>query len=411
MKEAQVGDHRGASAGAEAGRIGPGSVAIAALPVVLLVAMVYVFATWGSALVGPAPVPEDALGRLDIERIAFRPGEITVQLVNSGPGELTVAQVIVNEAIWSFSVSPDATVPRLGRASISIPYVWLEGEPHEVKIVTSNGLAFVQDVAVAVAAPEPELSFFLIFALLGLYVGVVPVFLGLLWFPVMRRLGRGAMDFILALTAGLLIFLGLDAIHEALDLAGRVPGPFQGFGLVGIGLVAAFLLLVAVSRRQVGAQSGRTEAQRRLALAYLIAGGIGLHNLGEGLAIGAAYGLGELALGAFLVIGFTIHNTTEGLGIVAPVARHGASLRHLAMLGLLAGAPTIVGTWLGGFTYSDIWATLFLAIGAGAIFQVVYQIARLPGREGPGWLAAPTSFVGLVTGMLIMYATGLLVAA
>ena len=411
MKEAPVGSHQGASAGFVAGRVGPGSVAIAALPVLLLAAMVYVFATWGSALVGPAPVPEDALGRLDVERIAFRPGEVTVYRVNSAPSVLTVAQVIVNEAICSFSVSPDATIPRLGRATISIPYPWLEGEPHEVKIVTSNGLAFVQDVAVAVGAPEPGLSFFLIFALLGLYVGVVPVFLGLLWFPVIRRLGRRAMDFILALTAGLLIFLGLDAIHEALDLAARVPGPFRGFGLVGIGLVGAFLLLVAVSRRQLSAESGRTEAQRRLALAYLIAAGIGLHNLGEGLAIGAAYGLGELALGAFLVIGFTIHNTTEGLGIVAPVARHGAPVRHLAMLGLLAGAPTIVGTWLGGFTYSDIWATLFLAIGAGAIFQVVFEIARLLGREGPGWLAAPTSFAGLLCGMLIMYATGLLVAA
>lgn len=411
MAEAQTGGRSTVGREAALRGFGPGAVALAALPLVLLAAMVYVFATWGSALVGPAPVPPDALGKLDIERVTFRPGEIGVQVVNSGPAELTVAQVLVNEAIWSFAIDPQATLPRLARATVSIPYPWLEGEPHSIKLVASNGLAFTKDVAIAAPTPEPEPLFFLLFALLGVYVGVVPVYLGFFWFPVMRRLGRGTMDFVLALTAGLLIFLGLDATREALELAGKVPGPFQGFGLVGIGLISAFLALVAVGRRTVGAQSGRSEAQRRLALAYLIAAGIGLHNLGEGLAIGAAYAIGELALGAFLVIGFTIQNTTEGFGIVAPMARHGAALRHLAALGLLAGIPTILGTWLGGFTYSDIWATLFLAVGAGAIFQVVFEIARLPGREGPGWLATPASFAGLLAGMLIMYVTGLLVAA
>lgn len=388
-----------------------GSAGMALLPVALLAAMIYLFATWGGALIGPVPVPPEALGKLEVERMAFRPGGIAVQVINTGPSELTVAQVAVNDALWGFSLSPEGPIPRLGRATLDIPYPWLEGEPHAVKIVTSNGLAFSAAVPVAASAPEPGPSSFLLFALLGIYVGVVPVFLGLLWFPVMRRLGRGTMDFFLALTAGLLVFLGLDAVHEALELAGRVPGPFRGFSLVGIGLLGAFLALVVVSRRTVADQSGRPEAERRLALAYLIALGVGLHNLGEGLAIGAAYALGELALGAFLVIGFTLHNTTEGFGIVAPVARHGAALRHLAALGLVAGLPTILGTWLGGFTYSDVWATLFLAIGAGAIFQVVYEIARLPGREGAGWLAAPASFAGLLAGLLIMYATGLLVAA
>jgi hypothetical protein len=92
------------------------------------------------------------------------------------------------------------------------------------------------------------------------------------------------------------------------------------------------------------------------------------------------------------------------------VARYGAPIRHLVILGLVAGAPTILGTWLGGFTYSDVWATLFLAIGAGAIFQVVFELARLPGRDGPTWLTTPANVAGLLLGMAIMYATGLLVA-
>ena len=392
-------------------RFGAGTLLLALLPVALLAAMVYLFATFGGRIVGTSAVPPDALGVVEIERMSFRQGGIAVSIVNSGPVEMSIAQVTVNDHMWGFSADPSPTISRLGRATVSIPYPWIAGEPYAVKLITSNGLAFTREVPVAAPAPDPSPAFFLMFALLGIYVGVVPVFLGLLWFPVMRRLGKGAMDFFLALTAGLLIFLGLDAVVEALALAGRVPGPFRGFSLVGMGILGAFGVLLVVGRRTVAASSGKGEAERRLALSYLIALGIGLHNLGEGLAIGAAYALGELALGAFLVIGFTLHNTTEGFGIVAPVARYGAAVRHLVALGLIAGLPTILGTWIGGFTYSDLWATLFLAIGAGAIFQVVFEIARVPGKQGAGWLLAPTGFAGLMLGMLVMYGTGLLVAA
>ncbi len=409
MRATDTQDRGAARAPLLAGAVGPGLLAL--LPLALLAAMVYLFTAFGSGLIGTTSIPPDALGKIEVERMSFYPGEIRVQVVNTGPAELSLAQVTVNDALWAFSIEPGGPIPRLGRATVSVPYPWMDGEPYEVKLIASNGLAFAADVPIAAPAPEPNPSFFLLFALLGAYVGVVPVFLGLLWFPVMRRLGRGAMDFFLALTVGLLIFLGMDAVVEALELAGRVPGPFRGFSLVGIGILGAFGLLVVVSKRTVGAASGRTEAGRRIALAYLIALGVGLHNLGEGLAIGAAYAVGELALGAFLVIGFTLHNTTEGFGIVAPVARHGAATRHLVAMGLLAGLPTIAGTWLGGFTYSDLWASVFLAVGAGAIFQVVYEVARMPGREGPGWLLAPVGFAGLMTGLLVMYGTGLLVAA
>jgi zinc transporter ZupT len=148
----------------------------------------------------------------------------------------------------------------------------------------------------------------------------------------------------------------------------------------------------------------------RLVVAYMIAAGIGLHNLGEGLAIGSAYVLGEVALGAFLVIGFAIHNITEGLGIVAPVASGKRPRKiHFLLLGLLAGVPAIFGTWIGGFTYSDVWATLFFAIGSGAIFQVVYEIIKLMAKDSEEGLGSLTNFTGLVLGLLIMYVTGLFV--
>jgi zinc transporter ZupT len=318
--------------------------------------------------------------------------------------------VIVNDAIWEFTMTPEATLSRLGRATITLAYPWLEGEPHTVKLLTSNGLAFTRTIAIAAPTPEPEPAIFMLFALLGILVGVLPVYLGLLWFPLVRRLSPWVLDFCLALTAGLLIFLGVVAVNEALELAARVPGPYRGVGVVAIGLLGTILVLIAASRRLVQAASGRPDAERALALSYLIALGIGLHNLGEGLAIGSAYAVGELALGAFLVIGFTIHNVTEGFGIITPIARTGATLRHLLLLGLAAGAPTIVGTWLGGLAYSDLWATLFLAIGAGAVFQVVYELIRLPSPDGGNRIVSPVGVAGILAGMLIMYLTGLLVA-
>jgi zinc transporter ZupT len=244
--------------------------------------------------------------------------------------------------------------------------------------------------------------------MLGIYVGVVPIFVGLLWFPFLRRVGRRWLNFFLSLTGGLLVFLGVDALTEALELRDRVPGAFQGTGLVTLGVVGTILAMTVLVRRTTG-RAGEG-AGSRLLLAYLIALGIGLHNLGEGLAIGAAYAIGEIALGSFLVLGFMLHNTTEGLGIAAPVATDRPAFAHFIWLGLLAGAPTILGAWIGGFVYSPVFATLFLAIGAGAIFQVVYELGRLVVRQSGDELMTAMNFAGFVAGLIIMYVTGLFVA-
>ena len=119
-----------------------------------------------------------------------------------------------------------------------------------------------------------------------------------------------------------------------------------------------------------------------------------------------------MALRAFSVLGFAIHNTTEGVAIVSPVLRRAPARYHFFLLGLLAGVPTIGGTWLGGLTYSVPMSILFLAIGAGAIMQVVYEIVRFQARGKPVLevLAKPHNLVGLVGGFMVMYLTGFLVA-
>ena len=215
------------------------------------------------------------------------------------------------------------------------------------------------------------------------------------------------MVFLLAITAGLLVFLGLDTLAEALEQAALVPGPFQGIGLVGIGTVGAFILLDAISRRQ--SSIGRSETAQRLALAYTIAIGIGIHNLGEGLAIGAAYNVGEIALGAFLVVGFIIQNITEGLGIIAPVLKDRPSWSHLAWMGLLGGSPAIFGAWIGAFSPSPTLAVLFLAVGTGAVFEVVYEIAKLLRKDTAHQRMPMTVFSGVMVGMILLWVTGLMI--
>ena len=375
-------------------------------PLLLLAALVALFLR-----VGPVGLLRDAfppVEELTVERIRLpQPGLMEVTVVNGGPEPVTIAQIMVDDANWVHSVSGSRTVERLESRAITIPYPWVEGEPLTVTVVTGTGLTFSSDVPVATVSPPLDGRYLGTFALLGIYAGLIPVLIGLLWLPFVRAIERRWIDFFLSLTIGLLVFLGVDALLEAVETAALVPGAFQGTALVLLGVVGTPLLIAAVG--QWRAKRGSVPAP--LYVATLIALGIGLHNLGEGLAIGTSYATGEIALGTFLLIGFLLHNTTEGLGIVAPLAGERPGTIRLLLLGALAGLPTVLGAWIGAFTYSPIWTTLFFAVGAGAIVQVVYEIWRLFARRVPGGLTAPLNALGLLVGMLVMYVTGLLVAA
>ena len=375
-------------------------------PLLLLGVFLALFVRIGPVGVFRAAFPP--IEELTFERVAFpEPGIIRVHLVNGGPEPVTIAQVMVDEAYWEHSVTPDRGVGRLEDAVVEIPYPWVDGDPLEISVVSSTGTTFVEEVAVATQSPQVTRKYVLTFALLGVYVGVVPVFLGLLWLPFLSGIGRRWVDFFLSLTVGLLLYLAVDALEGALELTGQVASAFQGVGLIVLGVTATPLAIHALGRMR-GDQDGLTGP---IGLAALIAFGIGLHNLGEGLAIGSAYASGEVALGTGLVFGFLLHNTTEGLGIVAPLARSRPSPTLLVTLGLVAGIPTIFGTWIGGFSYSPVASVLFLAIGAGAIIQVILVLADALRSEGHEGFAGALNAAGLVTGLVIMYATGLFVAA
>ncbi|MEX2281650.1 MAG: ZIP family metal transporter [Gemmatimonadota bacterium] len=375
-------------------------------PLALLAVLVF-----GFLKAGPIGVFREAFPPVEvltIQRIALpEPGVMQVHVINGGPEPVTVAQVFVDDASWQHTLDGERTIGRLQSRTITIPYPWVLGEPHLVKLVTSTGLTFEGEIAVATESPRVNSRYLATFAMLGVYVGVIPVLLGLLWLPFLRGIDRKWVDFFLSLTIGLLVFLAVDALAEALELSGRVAGAFQGLSLVVFGLLGTPLVIAAIGQWRRGAKGTLSP----LYVSMLIALAIGLHNLGEGLAIGAAYSTGEISLGTFLVLGFLLHNTTEGLGIIAPIADERPSIRDLALLGLLAGGPTIIGTWVGGFTYSPVALTLFFAIGAGAIVQVVYELWKLFAKKTEGGLTTPLNAAGVLAGLAIMYVTGLLVTA
>lgn len=386
---------------------GPVWVLLGLLPLLGL-GVLLAFIVLGGVGVGRDDVPpvED----LTVERVALpTEHEFVVYVRNGGPDTVTIRQVTVNEALWDFEVEPEATIPPLGSAEITIPYTWVEAEAYGIGLITNTGATFEAEVPLAVLTPGFSVEAFLRYALIGFYVGVVPVTLGLLWFPFLRRLGVAGMNFVLALTVGLLAFLVLDTLLEAVEVAGRLPGVFSGVPMVILLSLLTLLGLLGAARLF---RRGREEASR-LGVSYRVAFGIGLHNLGEGLAIGAAFALGEAALGAFLIIGFTLHNITEGVGIAAPILKERPKLAHFAGLALLGGGPAIVGTWIGGFAYSNLLSAVFLAIGAGAILQVIYEVTRILSKDsvraGAPVLSAP-NLGGLTVGIAIMYATALLVS-
>lgn len=381
------------------------TIALFLIPILLLVGVIALF--WFTSGAGLKVEPAAPIESVQFNRTILKPGKIEIQLQNTSPQDIAIAQIGINDGIVPFVVTPSSTIPRLGTATIAIAYPWVEGSSYAIRIFSSSAIPFDTEIPVATETRGADTNTLLSFTLIGLYVGIIPIFLGILWFPALRRLGPRAFMFLMAVTIGLLIFLGIDATSEALEQAGALGGAFQGVGIVGIGIVATFLLLDAISRRQQGI--ARTEVQQRFSIATMIAVGIGLHNFGEGLAIGAAYSVGAAALGAFLVIGFIIQNITEGLGIISPLVRDQPNWKQLTRLGLIGGAPAILGAWIGGLSYSQPLSVLFLAIGAGAVLQVAWEIGKLVRKDAAKRPMPMTIFAGVLTGMVLLYATGLLI--
>jgi len=402
----------GARAERDLGGAGLPAWALGLIPLALIVAAIGGFALLGGPGLGERTGPP--VEEVAVERTVLRPGEIELTLRNDGPDPVEVAQVAVNDAYAPFAAEGGREIGRLGSTTLSVSYPWVEGEAIEIFVLTSTGGTVEAAVPVAAETPEADLDFYGLMALLGIYVGVIPVSLGMLWLPFLRRLGPSWMGALIAFTVGLLAFLAIDAGLEGLEIGGEAPAAFGGATLVLAGALVAYLVLAGVDayleRRSRRAKASGAGAAGAAYLALLVAIGIGLHNLAEGLAIGSAYASGALALGAFLVVGFAIHNTTEGLAIVAPLrdeARPG--LGRLLGFGLIAGAPAVLGAWIGAAAFDPSLVALLFGVGVGAIARVIVQIAPVM-RDEEGRYLYPVTVAGILAGILVMYLTGLLVS-
>jgi ZIP family zinc transporter len=383
--------------------------ALIAVPLGLIGGAIALFAALGGPGLddrrGP-PVEE-----LAVERTVLNPGEIQLTVRNTGPDDVQVAQVAVNDSYVAFTSEPNGEVGRLGDQKLTLDYPWVEGGAYTISMLTSTGATIEHGIDVAVETPDAGGSFYALMTLLGTYVGIIPVTLGMLFIPLLRRVTDDWVRLFMAVTIGLLGFLVIDGGLEGIEIGQESSGAFGGVELLFLGAAAAYLALTAVDRYlKAGIEKRRAAGAGAFRLSLMVAIGIGLHNLGEGLAIGSAYAVGSLALGAFLVIGFAIHNTTEGLAIVAPLARSAPpGLARLALLGLIAGGPAILGAVVGAAAYNQELATFLIGVGVGAIVQVIGQL--LPAiRDRQGQTLYPLSIAGLAVGAGILYVTSLMVS-
>ncbi len=372
--------------------------------VFVILLMVYIFGPGADLLDLGIPLPE-----ITIEKVDFVDSEIQATVRNTGPIPVEVVMADVNDRIQPAAVEPDRFLDRFETTLVRIPFEWNAAEPYTIGITVEDGTRFEKEIEAAAPALEPTLDLAIFFAIIGTYVGIIPVMIGLLWLPFIKKISKQKFHFFLALTAGLLLFLAIDSIEEALEVSDEsLAGSFNGGLLVATVTILSFLGLYYSGNKLVE-RAGSSKLAKPVAIALMISIGIGLHNFGEGLAIGAAVGLGSVAFSTFLIVGFALHNTTEGIAIAAPMSRGKLMIGKLAAMGMIAGAPAIFGAWIGGFVYSPFTSVIFLAIGAGAIFQVILILMKWLRDEGDKNFTSAPVVSGFAVGMLVMYLTSILV--
>ncbi|MGV7226830.1 MAG: ZIP family metal transporter [Nitrosopumilus sp.] len=366
--------------------------------------MLYIFGPGSDLLDFGVLLPE-----ITIEKIDFVDSEVQATVRNTGPIPVEVVMADINDRIQPAAVEPDRFLERFETTLVRIPFEWNEAEPYTVGITIEDGTRFEKQIESAAPKLELSLDLAIFFAIIGTYVGIIPVMIGLLWLPFIKKISKQKYHFFLALTAGLLLFLAIDSIEEAVEVSDEnLASSFNGTLLVATVTVLSFLALYYSGNKLVK-KANSSKFTKPVAIALMISIGIGLHNFGEGLAIGAAVGMGSIAFSTFLIVGFALHNTTEGLAIASPMSRGKLMIGKLAIMGMIAGSPAIFGAWIGGFVYSPFTSVIFLSVGAGAIFQVIFVILKWIQSESEENLSGLSVVSGFAAGMIVMYLTSVLI--
>ncbi|AFZ71444.1 ZIP family metal transporter [Natronobacterium gregoryi] len=237
---------------------------------------------------------------------------------------------------------------------------------------------------------------------IGSIAGIIPVVIGMLWFPFIRELEPRYLHAFMALAAGVLAFIALEMTEDVFEHAGAAESTSLALALGAGGVTATFAVMYLASRWR---QRKMADVEKSgLEIAYLVALALGLHSIGEGLGIGVAYVQGDASLVMLLVLAFVMHNVMEGPTVVAAVARDRETppLRHFAAMGIIAGGPVILGGWIGSFAQSDVLAALFFGIAIGAILQVLIEVADLIRFDAEA-VATPTNTFTFFVGFVLMF--------
>jgi len=238
--------------------------------------------------------------------------------------------------------------------------------------------------------------------IIGFIAGILPVAVGMLWFPYVRQLTDEWVHAVLAFSAGILAFIAFEMAEGAAGYAGETSSTGQAGAIAVVVAVVTIIVMEATSRWRK-AKSSEMYGEGLL-VAYLVAVGLGLHSVGEGLAIGAAFAGEDMGLVLLFTLGFIIHNVTEGPAVIAAVAREQETppLRHFAALGILAGGGVIIGGWIGSFATDPLVGAIFFAIAFGAIVQVVWEMVGLV-RKDAGELFSRTLIAAFVVGIAVIF--------
>jgi len=235
---------------------------------------------------------------------------------------------------------------------------------------------------------------------LGAVAGLIPIYLGIAVALLLGRiLPRTWEAGLIGMATGVLLYLFFDLMHESVELTGArdIMSWVVFLGGLGVSLVG----LVWLESSQI---FGNNQASRFLSLPYMIALGMGFHNLGEGLAIGASYASGQWTLSMLLVAGFALHNGTEGFGIVGAAGKTPINGKDVFLLGLLAGAPTCLGTLLSGQGVSSYMSILFYTLAAGSLLYVILSLTTISYTATRRLQAS----LGILLGISLMFVTSML---
>lgn len=237
---------------------------------------------------------------------------------------------------------------------------------------------------------------------LGAIAGVFPIYLGIgLALVMLKKINRSWEGYFVGIATGVLVYLFFDLMHEAIELTG-VQDLLSWVAFLG-SLLLGYVGLVAIEIQQ---QGRNRQEPSRLFLPYMIALGMGLHNLGEGLAIGASFTQGEWVLSGLLVFGFALHNGTEGFAIIGATGKTLPSVKDMLLMGMVAGVPTCVGTLVSGIAVSPYFTLMFYALAAGSLLYVIFSLVTIFYTATRRLQSA----CGVFSGITLMFITAMVLA-